>query len=40
MSVTDDRSSRLVRLPLWVGMGEETPGHVVTELAATLDAKS
>jgi dTDP-4-amino-4,6-dideoxygalactose transaminase len=36
MAVTDDHSGRLVRLPLWVGMGGDTPRLVVDELGATL----
>ena len=36
MAVTDDHSTRLVRLPLWVGMGEETPRLVVDQLDAAL----
>jgi dTDP-4-amino-4,6-dideoxygalactose transaminase len=38
MATTDDRSERLVRLPLWVGMGDDTPARVISEVAATLDA--
>ena len=38
MTVTDDRSARLVRLPLWVGMGADTPARVVSVLENTLDA--
>jgi dTDP-4-amino-4,6-dideoxygalactose transaminase len=34
MSVTDDASARLLRLPLWVGMDEET---VATVIAAVRD---
>ncbi len=36
MHVTADRSSRLVRLPLWIGMADDTPAAVIGELAATL----
>ena len=36
MAVTDNHSARLVRLPLWVGMGAETPQLVIEELAAAL----
>ena len=38
LPITDDRSARLVRLPLWVGMGDETPREVVTELAAAVSS--
>jgi dTDP-4-amino-4,6-dideoxygalactose transaminase len=34
MTVTDDVSERLIRLPLWVGMEPHVPSHVVGELAA------
>jgi dTDP-4-amino-4,6-dideoxygalactose transaminase len=36
MTVTDDCSARLVRLPLWIGMGDHTPRAVVQELALAL----
>jgi dTDP-4-amino-4,6-dideoxygalactose transaminase len=36
MSVTDDCSARLIRLPLWVGMPEEASREVVEQLAATV----
>jgi dTDP-4-amino-4,6-dideoxygalactose transaminase len=36
MSVTDDRSSRLVRLPLWMGMPAEVPSKVVDVLQDVL----
>lgn len=38
MTVTDDRSARLIRLPLWVGMEPEVPGQVVTALASTMSS--
>jgi len=38
MQVTDDCSARLVRLPLWVGMGDDTPRTVVHEFALALSA--
>jgi dTDP-4-amino-4,6-dideoxygalactose transaminase len=38
LPVTDNRSARLVRLPLWVGMGDATPASIVGELEDTLDA--
>ena len=34
MTVTDDRSSRLIRLPLWLGM---TPAHVATVVGVLQD---
>ena len=40
MTVTDERSARLIRLPLWVGMGEQTPALVTGELAATLAVRT
>jgi dTDP-4-amino-4,6-dideoxygalactose transaminase len=40
MVVTDDRSSRLIRLPLWVGMGEHTPELVVGAVAETLGVRA
>jgi dTDP-4-amino-4,6-dideoxygalactose transaminase len=36
MEVTDERSTRLIRLPLWVGLDPETPALVVRELAAAV----
>jgi len=36
MDVTDERSGRLIRLPLWVGMDTDTPALVVKELTAAL----
>jgi len=36
MTVTDDASSRLLRLPLWVGMGSQTPRQVLTALASAI----
>jgi dTDP-4-amino-4,6-dideoxygalactose transaminase len=39
MAVTDDCSARLVRLPLWIGMGAETPGRVLTEVSAAISAR-
>jgi dTDP-4-amino-4,6-dideoxygalactose transaminase len=39
MAVTDDCSARLVRLPLWIGMGAETPGQVLTEVSAAISAR-
>ena len=38
MDVTDDYSARLVRLPLWIGMGENTPRTVVQEFSSTLSS--
>ncbi len=40
MAVTDDRSARLVRLPLWIGMDPSAPAHVAAEIAAVLEAAS
>jgi dTDP-4-amino-4,6-dideoxygalactose transaminase len=34
MTVTDDCSARLIRLPLWVGMGDDTPALVIAQVAA------
>ena len=39
MTVTDDCSARLVRLPLWIGMGDDTPQAVVGELTASLSSR-
>jgi len=36
MSVTDDSSARLVRLPLWVGITPEEQGHVVEILEQAI----
>ena len=38
MEVTDDCSARLVRLPLWIGMGEDTPRAIVHEFALALSS--
>jgi dTDP-4-amino-4,6-dideoxygalactose transaminase len=38
MDVTDHVSARLVRLPLWMGMGADVPAHVASELTATIVA--
>ena len=38
LPVTDDSSARLVRLPLWVGMGDDTPREVIAELAAAVSS--
>jgi dTDP-4-amino-4,6-dideoxygalactose transaminase len=40
MSVTDDRSARLIRLPLWLGMGDSTPALVVAALTETLGVRT
>jgi len=40
MAITDDRSSRLIRLPLWVGMGDGVPQSVIAELVATLSVRA
>jgi dTDP-4-amino-4,6-dideoxygalactose transaminase len=39
MHVTDRVSSRLIRLPLWVGMGASAPNSVVDQLAAALTSR-
>jgi dTDP-4-amino-4,6-dideoxygalactose transaminase len=36
MTVTDDISERIIRLPLWVGMPATTPAEVIAKLAAVL----
>jgi hypothetical protein len=36
MNVTDDCSARLLRLPLWTGMGADVPGRVAAELMAIV----
>jgi dTDP-4-amino-4,6-dideoxygalactose transaminase len=38
LPVTDDRSARLIRLPLWAGMGDVTPREVIAELKAAVSA--
>jgi hypothetical protein len=38
MQVTDDVSSRLVRLPLWIGMDADVPGMIVDQLKESLAA--
>jgi dTDP-4-amino-4,6-dideoxygalactose transaminase len=38
MDVTDDCSARLVRLPLWTGLGADVPERVAAELMATIVA--
>jgi len=38
MDVTDDCSARLVRLPLWTGMGADVTERVAAELTATIVA--
>jgi dTDP-4-amino-4,6-dideoxygalactose transaminase len=38
MDVTDDCSARLVRLPLWMGMGADLPARVAAALTATIVA--
>jgi len=40
MAVTDDHSARLVRLPLWLGMGAETPRLVAAELGAAFGVRT
>jgi dTDP-4-amino-4,6-dideoxygalactose transaminase len=39
MTVTDDASARLLRLPLWVGMEPETPRQVLAALAAAISIR-
>jgi dTDP-4-amino-4,6-dideoxygalactose transaminase len=36
MSITDDCSSRLIRLPLWIGIGDETTRRISAELSAAI----
>ena len=36
MSVTDDCSARLIRLPLWVGMPEDASREVVDRLSESV----
>jgi dTDP-4-amino-4,6-dideoxygalactose transaminase len=38
LSVTDDVSARLIRLPLWVGMPEETPQMIVERVKESVAA--
>ena len=38
MSVTDDCSARLIRLPLWIGMGPEVPELVVERVRESVAA--
>jgi dTDP-4-amino-4,6-dideoxygalactose transaminase len=40
MSVTDDCSARLIRLPLWVGMPEDAPQMIVERLRESVAAVS
>jgi hypothetical protein len=40
MAVTDDRSARLVRLPLWTGIGSDVPDRVAAELMAAVAAEA
>ena len=40
MSVTDDCSARLIRLPLWVGMPAETPELIVERVRESVAAVS
>jgi hypothetical protein len=39
MSVTDDSSERLARLPLWLGLEDQLPG-VISEVIAAAGAGS
>jgi dTDP-4-amino-4,6-dideoxygalactose transaminase len=39
MSVTDDCSARLIRLPLWVGMPEDAPQMIVERVAEVVIAR-
>ena len=39
MSVTDDCSARLIRLPLWVGMPEDTPQMIVDRVLEVVTAR-
>jgi dTDP-4-amino-4,6-dideoxygalactose transaminase len=39
MAVTDDYSARLIRLPLWVGMGRDATDRVVETLASALASR-
>ncbi len=38
LAVTDDVAARLIRLPLWVGIGEAQQSHVVDTLGRALEA--
>jgi dTDP-4-amino-4,6-dideoxygalactose transaminase len=38
MEVTDDRSARLIRLPLWMGMDPAAPDRVAETLASAVAA--
>ena len=38
MSITDDCSARLIRLPLWVGMPEDTPQLIIERVAEAVTA--
>jgi dTDP-4-amino-4,6-dideoxygalactose transaminase len=40
MSVTDDCSARLIRLPLWVGMPEDASREVVDRLTESVTSIS
>jgi hypothetical protein len=39
MTVTDQSSARLVRLPLWTGMPPEAPRQVSAALAAAVSMR-
>jgi dTDP-4-amino-4,6-dideoxygalactose transaminase len=39
LPVTDDSSARLVRLPLWVGIGDTAPVYVIAELASAVASR-
>jgi hypothetical protein len=39
MSVTDDCSARLIRLPLWVGMLEDAPQLIVDRVFEVVTAR-
>lgn len=39
MAVTDEVSERLIRLPLWVGMDQQLPAHIVEHLAVALTTR-
>jgi dTDP-4-amino-4,6-dideoxygalactose transaminase len=39
MAVTDDCSARLVRLPLWIGMGPDATGRVLADLSTAIAAR-
>ena len=36
MAFTEERSEQLIRMPLWVGMSDDTPGRVLEGLTAAL----